>query len=109
VTASLSSSIDPPDRAEELWFTVRRQAAAAPVFRRRSRPADGRWPITIPPLGPGLYVLTARAARPSWARPLMSTAVFGLVEAEALLSVRARFPGVFSDASRPGACWWPGR
>jgi hypothetical protein len=84
VAASLSSASDAAERAGELWLTVRRQAAAAPVFFHRSRPAGGRWQITIPPLGPGLYVLTARAARTSWQRPVMSSGAFGLIEAEVL-------------------------
>jgi Lecithin:cholesterol acyltransferase len=91
VVASLSSPIAPPDPAGDLSLTVRRQAAGPPVFRWRSRPAGGRWQITIPPLSPGLYTLTARAARMSGERPIMSSAMFGIVEPEARLRPRKHF------------------
>jgi Lecithin:cholesterol acyltransferase len=70
--------------AGELWLTVRRQAARAPAFRCRSRLAGGRWQITIPALGPGLYCVAAQAAGAFGDRLIASTGVLGLVEARAL-------------------------
>jgi hypothetical protein len=70
-----------PAAAGELWLTVRRQAARAPVFRCRSWPSAGRWQITIPPLGPGLYVVAARATGTSGERLITGSALLGLVEA----------------------------
>ena len=54
-----------------------------PLHHRRPR-APGPPPAEPPPLAPGLYVATARA-RICDERRVMSTGVFGLVEAEALL------------------------
>ena len=82
VVASLSH--DEVGAARELWLTVRRQAARGPVFRCRSRLAGGRWQITIPPLGPGLYSVTAQAAGTFGERLITSSGVLGMVEASAL-------------------------
>jgi hypothetical protein len=82
VVASLSQ--DRAAAAGELWLTVRRQAARTPVFRCRSRLTGGRWQITIPPLGPGLYFVAAQAAGTFGDRLIAGTGVLGLVEASAL-------------------------
>jgi hypothetical protein len=82
VVASLSH--DRAAAAGELWLTVRRQAARAPVFRCRSRLTGGHWRITIPSLGPGLYFVAARAAGTFGDRLITGTGVLGLVEASAL-------------------------
>ena len=81
VVASLSH--DTAGAAGDLWLTVRRQATRAPVFRCRSRLIGGRWQITIPPLGPGLYSIAAQAACMFGERLITSSGVIGLVEANA--------------------------
>lgn len=82
VVASLSH--DTAAAGGELWLTVRRQAARAPVFRCRSRLTGSRWLTTIPPLGPGLYLVAAQAAGAFGERLITSSGVLGLVEACAL-------------------------
>jgi pimeloyl-ACP methyl ester carboxylesterase len=63
----------------ELRLTVRRQAARAPAFSRRSMLSGTRWQVTVPPLGPGLYSVTAHAICGA-ERRLTWRGVIGLVE-----------------------------
>jgi hypothetical protein len=79
VVASLSR--DQASAAGELWVTVRRQAGRAPVFRCHPRLIASRWQITLPPLRPGLYLVTAQAAGMSAGRRVTSSGMIGLVEA----------------------------
>jgi hypothetical protein len=69
----------------ELRLTVRRQAARAPAVSFLSRLSGSRWQVSIPPLDPGLYSVTAEVARADRAdraeRRLSWRGVIGLVEA----------------------------
>jgi Lecithin:cholesterol acyltransferase len=79
VVASLPG--DEAGRGAELWLTVRRPAARAPVFSHRSRLTGRRWQATIPPLAPGMYRVTARASGLPAARRVTCSGVIGMLEA----------------------------